>query len=95
MTTSTRDDRVHPGHARKFVKKLTDTGKEKWPVYYYENIEGGHGGKPKEGYNCCVCCPLRLLILDFPSNLGAANAKQSAFMLSLAYDFMFKMLADK
>lgn len=42
-----------------------------------------------------VVCPLRLLILDFPSNLGAANAKQSAFMLSLAYDFMFKMLTDK
>jgi prolyl oligopeptidase len=38
--TSTRDDRVHPGHARKMVKKLTDLGK---PVYYYENTEGGHG----------------------------------------------------
>ena len=41
VTTSTRDDRVHPGHARKFVKKLWDMGKGKdWPVYYYENIEG-------------------------------------------------------
>jgi prolyl oligopeptidase len=39
--TSTRDDRVHPGHARKMVKKMTDMGK---PVYYYENTEGGHGG---------------------------------------------------
>ena len=38
--TSTRDDRVHPGHARKMVKKMTDMGK---PVYYYENTEGGHG----------------------------------------------------
>jgi prolyl oligopeptidase len=38
--TSTRDDRVHPGHARKMVKKLSDMGK---PVYYYENTEGGHG----------------------------------------------------
>jgi len=37
--TSTRDDRVHPGHARKMVAKMTDMGK---PVYYYENTEGGH-----------------------------------------------------
>jgi prolyl oligopeptidase len=66
VTTSTRDDRVHPGHARKFVKKLQDLGDNKWPVYYYENIEGGHG--------------------------GAADAKQSAFMTSLAYDFMFDTL---
>ena len=38
-----------------------------WPVYYYENIEGGHG--------------------------GAADAKQSAFMTALAYDFMFDTLS--
>ncbi|MFV2073776.1 MAG: prolyl oligopeptidase family protein [Thermoanaerobaculales bacterium] len=37
--TSTRDDRVHPAHARKMVAKMTDMGK---PVYYYENTEGGH-----------------------------------------------------
>lgn len=41
VTTSTRDDRVHPAHARKMVQKLWDLGKDKdWPVYYYENIEG-------------------------------------------------------
>jgi prolyl oligopeptidase len=39
--TSTKDDRVHPGHARKAVAKLEKLG---YPVYYYENIEGGHGG---------------------------------------------------
>lgn len=38
--TSTRDDRVHPGHARKMVAKLRDLG---YDVAYYENIEGGHG----------------------------------------------------
>jgi prolyl oligopeptidase len=37
--TNTRDDRVHPGHARKMVARMTDMGK---PVYYYENTEGGH-----------------------------------------------------
>lgn len=46
-------------------QKLWDTN-DKWPVYYYENIEGGHG--------------------------GAADAKQSAFMTALAYDFMFDTL---
>ncbi|MET7398121.1 prolyl oligopeptidase family serine peptidase [Dactylosporangium sp. NPDC005572] len=41
ITTSTRDDRVHPGHARKMVALLRAEGKD---VTYYENIEGGHGG---------------------------------------------------
>jgi len=64
MTTSTRDDRVHPYHARAFSKRLVDAKKESdtafvpvptdihilnspldtYGVYYYENIEGGHGG---------------------------------------------------
>ena len=41
VTTSTRDDRVHPGHARKLVARMHEYG---LPVSYYENIEGGHGG---------------------------------------------------
>jgi prolyl oligopeptidase len=41
FTTSTRDDRVHPGHARKMVAKMKALGQD---VLYYENIEGGHGG---------------------------------------------------
>jgi prolyl oligopeptidase len=41
ITTSTRDDRVHPGHARKMTARLLEYEK---PVLYYENIEGGHGG---------------------------------------------------
>jgi prolyl oligopeptidase len=39
--TSTRDDRVHPGHARKMAAKMMDMG---YPVLYYENTEGGHAG---------------------------------------------------
>ena len=39
--TSTRDDRVHPGHARKMAAKMIDMGHK---IYYYENTEGGHGG---------------------------------------------------
>ncbi|WP_339918342.1 prolyl oligopeptidase family serine peptidase [Yeosuana marina] len=39
--TCTRDDRVHPGHARKMVAKMNDMG---YKTYYYENTEGGHAG---------------------------------------------------
>jgi prolyl oligopeptidase len=39
--SSTRDDRVHPGHARKMVAKMKAQGHD---VLYYENVEGGHGG---------------------------------------------------
>ena len=41
VTTSTRDDRVHPGHARKMVARLREFGK---PVHSYENTSGGHLG---------------------------------------------------
>ena len=41
FTTSTRDDRVHPGHARKMDAKMIDMG---YKTYYYENTEGGHAG---------------------------------------------------
>jgi prolyl oligopeptidase len=41
FTTSTRDDRVHPAHARKMVARMLEQGHD---VLYYENIEGGHGG---------------------------------------------------
>jgi len=41
FTTSTRDDRVHPGHARKMAAKMLDQGHR---LLYFENIEGGHGG---------------------------------------------------
>ncbi|MEW2142668.1 prolyl oligopeptidase family serine peptidase [Micromonospora vinacea] len=40
LITSTRDDRVHPGHARKMAARLREHGHD---VSYYENVEGGHG----------------------------------------------------
>jgi prolyl oligopeptidase len=39
ITTNTRDDRVHPGHARKFAARLQAMGHE---ALYFENTEGGH-----------------------------------------------------
>jgi len=41
FVTSTRDDRVHPGHARKMAALMEQQGHD---FLYYENIEGGHGG---------------------------------------------------
>jgi len=40
FTTTTRDDRVHPGHARKMVALMEAQGH---PCTYFENTEGGHG----------------------------------------------------
>ncbi|MBU4195155.1 MAG: prolyl oligopeptidase family serine peptidase [Alphaproteobacteria bacterium] len=37
--TSTKDDRVHPGHARKAAARLEELG---YPVLFYENTDGGH-----------------------------------------------------
>ncbi|WP_191554802.1 prolyl oligopeptidase family serine peptidase [Brevundimonas aurantiaca] len=39
ITTNTRDDRVHPGHARKFAARLGDQGHDH---LYYEDTAGGH-----------------------------------------------------
>ncbi|MFM8344587.1 MAG: prolyl oligopeptidase family serine peptidase, partial [Betaproteobacteria bacterium] len=46
LITSTRDDRVHPGHARKMAARLTERGQS---VLYWENIEGGHSGAADNG----------------------------------------------
>lgn len=41
LTTSTRDDRVHPGHARKAAARLRELGHR---VLFHENTGGGHAG---------------------------------------------------
>jgi len=41
FVTSTKDDRVHPGHARKMAAKMLDMGH---PLFYHETTSGGHGG---------------------------------------------------
>ncbi len=40
FVTSTKDDRVHPAHARKMAKRFEEAHK---PFWYFENIDGGHG----------------------------------------------------
>ena len=41
FATSTADDRVHPGHARKMVARMREQGHD---ILYFENTEGGHAG---------------------------------------------------
>ncbi len=43
--TSTKDDRVHPGHARKMAMKMEEYGQS---FYYYENMEGGHSASANQ-----------------------------------------------
>jgi prolyl oligopeptidase len=45
LVTSRRDDRVHPGHARKMAAKLEAFQQ---PVFFYEPDDGGHGAANKE-----------------------------------------------
>ena len=54
VLTSTKDDRVHPYHARCFVKRLRDVGAPH--VLYYENIEGGHGGAADNKQQAFMTC---------------------------------------
>lgn len=57
MTTSTRDDRVHPYHARCFVKRLSETGNAK-RLHYYENIEGQRQKCARQTLSCVwESCP--------------------------------------
>jgi prolyl oligopeptidase len=52
--TTTRDDRVHPAHARKMAMKMMELGH---PVYYFEQIEGGHGSgsvNPQRAYTMAL-----------------------------------------
>lgn len=41
FATSTKDDRVHPAHARKMAARMAEYDH---PIYFYENIDGGHAG---------------------------------------------------
>lgn len=51
FTTSTRDDRVHPGHARKMTARMQEQGHE---ALLFENIEGGHGGAANNEQQACM-----------------------------------------
>jgi len=45
FVTSTKDDRVHPGHARKYAARMQELG---MPFLYFENIDGGHAASANQ-----------------------------------------------
>ncbi|MCO7226709.1 prolyl oligopeptidase family protein [Pleionea sp. CnH1-48] len=61
FTTSTRDDRVHPGHARKMVAKMEALGHD---VFYYENTEGGHGGAANQKQSAYLNAMVYTYLMD-------------------------------
>lgn len=71
FTTSTRDDRVHPGHARKMVARMKEQGHD---VLYYENIEGGHGGAANNKQSAYMSA---LAFTFLSKELGLENAATS------------------
>ena len=77
FTTSTRDDRVHPGHARKLLGKMVDLG---LPGLGYENIEGGHGGaadNKQRAFMSVLAWSFLHKALTEPAALRAALAQRS------------------
>lgn len=73
FTTSTRDDRVHPGHARKMVAKMIEMG---YPVYYYENVEGGHAGSSTNDQRAKMAAiEYSYLLMKLKNGISVANDK--------------------
>jgi prolyl oligopeptidase len=62
FVTSTRDDRVHPGHARKMAARMIEMGH---PVIYHETIEGGHGASSTNSQEA----EMRALIYTYLNNI--------------------------
>ena len=73
--TSTRDDRVHPAHARKMAARMLETGKD---VRYFENTEGGpRRGRDQQTGGACLGVDVCVFVEGVeigPIACGACNA---------------------
>lgn len=69
FTTSTRDDRVHPGHTGKMVAKMDGLG---YNIYYFENTGGGHDGastnKQRAKIKALIYTYLQMKLMDKKKN---------------------------
>ncbi|MFZ6646613.1 prolyl oligopeptidase family serine peptidase [Undibacterium sp. TJN25] len=74
--TSTRDDRVHPGHARKMAARMLEQGHQN--VWYYENTEGGHGGAANNAQRADMAAITYTFLWDMlkPDNAVVAAGQQ-------------------
>jgi len=70
LTTSARDDRVHPGHARKMAAKLSAQGHA---VYFHEPREGHAGAADNVPLAFNIALKLRLSAQNDASELGPAK----------------------
>lgn len=70
--TSTKDDRVHPGHARKMAAKMMEMGH---PILYFENMEGGHAASAD---NRQVAARLSMEYVYLWQKVGAQAEAESA-----------------
>ncbi len=72
--TSTKDDRVHPGHARKFAARLGDLGHR---FYYNEALEGGHAAGADRAQDAFRAA-LIMAYLDTSLSSPATSARQAS-----------------
>ncbi|MEE2789492.1 MAG: prolyl oligopeptidase family serine peptidase, partial [Myxococcota bacterium] len=72
--TSTKDDRVHPAHARKMAAKMASLSK---PFWYFENIEGGHSASANRNQRAQRTA-LEFVYLWTQLGRGAASAGKAA-----------------
>ena len=71
LLTSTRDDRVHPAHARKLAARMQEQGHR---VLYYENTEGGHGAAANNEQQAFMEAMIYTFLWDaLESGLGPGN----------------------
>ncbi len=70
--TSIKDDRVHPGHARKMAAKMIDMGH---PLFYHETIEGGHGAASTNRQQAEMWAMI-YTYLNMKLNSGVTNVSQ-------------------
>ena len=71
--TSTKDDRVHPAHARKFAARLEDFHD---PFYYYEALEGGHAAgadRKQDAYRAALITTYLDTVLGTPAAAAPAR----------------------
>ncbi len=79
FVTSTRDDRVHPAHARKMFARMQEQGHDAW---YYENIEGGHGAASNNEQRALMAAIEYTFLWKTPRRQAVSAASMRAIEIS-------------
>ena len=92
ILTSTKDDRVHPAHARKFAARLEEQGHA---FYYYENVDGGHAGsanRQEQAYRTALI--LSYLERELGRKPAPPTISLDAAALNAQQSYLAKLTAD-